>query len=65
MIMSLSMGNGVYDGVSYLKPVKPSSGYFSTEFLLILCDGFHWERSNRKVNYGAISEDSWAVVHED
>ena len=65
MIMNLSMGSGVYDGVSYLKPVKPSSGYFSIEFLLILCDGFHWERSNRKVNYGAISEDSWAVVHED
>ena len=59
------MGSGVYDGVSYLMPVKPSSGYFSTEFLFILCDGFHWERSNRKVNYGAISEDSWAVVHED
>ena len=59
------MGSGVYDGVSYLMPVKPSSGYFSIEFLLILCDGFHWERSNRNVNYGTASEDSWAVVHED
>ena len=59
------MGSGVYDGVSYLMPVKPSSGYFSIEFLLILCNGFHRERSNRKVNYGAISEDSWAVVNED
>ena len=115
------------------KPVKPSSGYFSTEVLLILCDGFHWERSSskecacqcrrhkwyrfnpwvgtipwrrswqptlvflpgessgqrslvgyspqghkeldmtevtwhihsRKVNYGDISADSWAIVYED
>ena len=63
--MSQSMGSDVYDGVSYLKPEKPSSRYFSIEFLLILCDGVHWERSNRNINYGTASEDSWAVVHED
>ena len=47
------------------KPVKPSSGYFSLKVLLILCDGFHWERSNSKVNYGHISAGSRAVFYEN
>ena len=47
------------------KPVKPSSGYFSLEVLLIPCDRFLWERSNSKVNYGDISTGSKAVFYEN
>ena len=47
------------------RPVKPASGYISTEVLLILCDGFYWERSNHKVNYRDTSTGSRAAVYED